>query len=71
MGLWFAGDLPVEVVDAVDLIARVHCERDAHQALATDDAGEAGGMVRLARRTQDLHSGTQRFKLRPITHITR
>ena len=39
---------PVEVLDAVDLIAGVHCEGDPIQALRADHAGEAVWVVRLA-----------------------
>ena len=43
----------MEVLDAVDLVGGVHRERDPVQALLADQAGEAGGVVRLASRSQD------------------
>ena len=44
----------MEVVDAVDLIGCVDCEGHAVETRATHHTLEAGGVVRLARRTQDL-----------------
>ena len=43
----------MEVLDAVDLVGGVHREGDSVQALLADQAGEAGGVVRLASRSQD------------------
>lgn len=48
----------VEVLDAVDVVGRVHGERDAVQAAVTHHAGEAVRVVGLPRRPQDaLHDG--------------
>ena len=42
---------PVEIVNAVNLVRRVHREGDPVQALVADHAGEAGRVVRLACHT--------------------
>lgn len=48
----------MKVLDAVDLVGRVDGERDAVQAAVAHHAGEAVGVVGLARRPQDaLHDG--------------
>ena len=38
----------MKILDAVDLVRRVHREGDSVQALLADEAGEAGGVVRFA-----------------------
>ena len=43
----------MKILDAVDLVRRVHRERDSVQALLTHEAGEAGGVVRFASRSQN------------------
>lgn len=43
----------MEVIDAVYLIGRIDSEGNTIELLVADDAGEAGGMVRLASGTQD------------------
>ena len=43
----------MEILDAVDLVGRVHREGDPVQALLADQAGEAGGVVRFACCSQN------------------
>lgn len=42
------------VVDAVDLIVNVYCERDSVETLVADTATETTRVVRLAHRLKDL-----------------
>lgn len=42
----------VETLNAVYLIRSIHGERYTVQALSTDDAGEARGMIRFASSSQ-------------------
>ena len=37
----------MEILDAVDLVRRIHREGDSVQALLADEASEAGGVVRF------------------------
>ena len=46
-------ELLVEVVDAVDLVSRVHCEGDPVERFVADDACEAGWVVRLPSGAED------------------
>lgn len=53
-----AGPSLVEVLDAVDVVGRVHGEGDAVQAAVAHHAGEAVGVVGVLRGPEDpLHDG--------------
>ena len=46
----------VEIVDTIDLIVEIHCERNPIQTFIANATSEASGMIEIAHGLQNLQN---------------